>query len=234
MSEAARRFYENAEPVAVEGGYGVSLDGRTLRTPGRLVFATPTFALAQACAAEWAAQVGVIRPASMPLTRLANVAVERTPPTRGPIVESVAKYAETDLVCHRADRPARLVERQSAVWDPLLDWADGALGVRLQPVVGIGIDRRNLEAVSAIAARAAGLDDFRLTGLAHAAGLAGSCIIGFAMLHGALGGAQAAGAAALDEDWALETWGEDAEARARLAGQAAEFTALERFFATLT
>jgi chaperone required for assembly of F1-ATPase len=234
MSGAARRFYEKAEPVPVEGGYGVSLDGRTLRTPGRLVFATPTLALAKACAAEWAAQDDEIRPAAMPLTRLANVAVERTPRTRDAIVASVAKFAETDLVCHRADRPARLVERQSAVWDPLLAWAHGAIGVRLHAVVGIAIDPRNLEAVPVVAAGAAALDDFRLTGLAHAAGLAGSCVIAFAMLHRVLNAAEAAGAAALDEDWALETWGEDAEARARLAGQAAEFAALERFFATLT
>jgi len=115
----------------------------------------------------------------------------------------------------------------------LLDWTAAAIGVRLHAVEGVVADPRNAAAVAAIAARAAALDDFRLTGLAHAAGLAGSCAVAFALAHGRIGGAEAAGIAALDDEWALETWGEDAEARARLAGQAAEFAALDRFFAAL-
>ncbi|MBU6371466.1 MAG: ATPase [Alphaproteobacteria bacterium] len=234
MTEPARRFYAEAAVAPLDGGgFTVTLDGRKLRTPGRLVFATPTRALAEACAAEWAAQTAEIRPATMPLTRLVNVAVERTPQTRDAIVANVAKYAETDLLCHRADAPVRLVARQSAAWDPLLAWAAETLDVRLYPAAGIMIDPRNEEACAIVAARAAALNDFALTGLAHAAGLAGSCVIAFALARGRLSGAKAAGAASLDEEWSLETWGEDAEARARLVARAAEFASLETLFGAL-
>lgn len=234
MTEPARRFYAEAKAAPLDvGGYTVTLDGRSLRTPGRLVFAVPTWALAEACAAEWAGQEAQIQPASMPLTRLANVAIERTPPTRDAIVANVAKYAETDLLCHRADAPARLVERQAAAWDPLLAWAADALNLRLYASAGIMIDPRNFETQQVVATAAAALDDFRLTGLAHATGLSGSCVIGLALAHGRLSGPEAAGAASLDDEWSLETWGEDAEARRRLAAQAAEFTALGAYFAAL-
>lgn len=233
MTGPARRFYAKAEAVEIEGGFGVALDGRALRTPGKLPLVAPTRALAELCAAEWDAQADEIRPATMPVSRLANVAVERTPLARDAIVANIAQYAETDLLCHRADHPARLVERQAAAWNPLLDWAADALGVRLYPSTGILIDPRNPQAVPGIQALAAARDDFTLTGLAHATGLAGSCILGFALERGRISGAEAAGLASLDEDWSLETWGEDAEARARLAAQAAEFSALEAFFSAL-
>jgi chaperone required for assembly of F1-ATPase len=233
MTEAARRFYAKAEAAPVDGGFGVLLDGRTLRTPGRCVFAVPTLALAQACAAEWEAQTGEIRPGTMPLSRLANVAIERTPQTRAEIVANVGKYAETDLLCHRADHPARLAERQAGAWDPLLNWAAEALQVHLYPAAGIMIDPRNPEAAPVVEALAAALDDFRLTGLAHATGLAGSCILAFALERGRIGAAEAAGLASLDEEWSLETWGEDAEARQRLRAVASEFSALESYFRAL-
>lgn len=234
MTEPARRFYAEASAAPLDvGGYTVTLDGRSLRTPGRLVFAVPTRALAEACAAEWAAQEAHIQPSTMPLTRLANVAIERTPPTRDAIVSNVAKYAETDLLCHRADAPARLVARQAEAWDPLLEWVADAFNLRLYVSAGIIIDPRNPEAGPIVAAAAAALDDFRLTGLAHATGLSGSCVIGLALTHGRLSGSEAGGVANLDDEWSLETWGEDAEARRRLAAQAAEFAALGVYFSAL-
>ena len=233
MSEPTRRFYQAAEAVAHEGGFAVTLDGRALRTPGRLAFVVPTRALADLCAAEWAAQTDVIRPMAMPVTRLANVAIERAKDTRAALAEGVAKYAETDLLCHRAGHPQRLVERQAAAWDPLLEWAAAALGVRLHPVAGISADQRNIAAVAPLQALAGGLDDFRLTGLAHASGLTGSCILAIALLRGRLDGAAAAGLASLDEEWSLETWGEDAEARDRLVRLAGEIAAVDRFFRAL-
>ncbi|MES1203584.1 MAG: ATPase, partial [Pseudomonadota bacterium] len=88
-------------------------------------------------------------------------------------------------------------------------------------------------ALTALAARAAALDDFRLTGLAHGAGLAGSAVVAFAMLEQQIAGAEAFGAASLDDLFQLETWGEDAEARQRLNNQQVEYEALERFFTAL-
>src|SRR6266508_2142431 len=47
-----RRFYGRAEVAEGEGGFGVLLDGRPVKTPARRALAAPTRALAAALAAE--------------------------------------------------------------------------------------------------------------------------------------------------------------------------------------
>jgi chaperone required for assembly of F1-ATPase len=205
-----------------------------LRTPAKAWFVTPTRALAEASAAEWNAQGDSIAPETMPLTRLINVALDRTPHARAEMAAQVARFGETDLLCHRAEKPGSLFDRQAQLWDPLLAWADTHLEASLIAAPGIFAHGQPKGALAALAARAAALDDFRLTGLAHAAGLAGSAIIAFALAEGRVDAANAFEAAALDYVFQLETWGEDKEARERLDNQLAEYLALERFFRALT
>jgi chaperone required for assembly of F1-ATPase len=230
---ALRRFYKAASVVDIAEGFGVLLDTRALRTPSGAPFAAPSRALAELCAAEWNAQETYVIPARLPLTRLVNVALDRAPQTREALAAHVAKFAETDLTCHRAEAPAALVARQAEAWDPIVAWAQEALGAAPPVVVGIVAAPVAADVIDTFRAHAEALDDFRLTGLAHAAGLAGSALIAFALTHGRLDGAQAFSAAALDDLFSLENWGEDAEARARLDGQAAEFEALANYFAAL-
>lgn len=226
----ARRFYKRA---AVTPVHGVTLDERTLRTPGGAAFAAPTAALAQAIAAEWNAQGDHIVPASMPLTQLAFAAIDWTVKSRDQLAQYVAAYAETDLCCHRADAPAALIARQAAVWDPLVAWAADAHGLTLPVVTGVIAADVDPLMRDRLAAHALSLDDFRLTALAQATGLAGSALIALA-LHGRRIDAETAyQAAALDTLWSLEHWGEDAEARAKLDTQRAEFDNIARFLATL-
>jgi chaperone required for assembly of F1-ATPase len=228
----ARRFYKAVATTPVGAGFAVTLDGRTLRSPATTVFAAPTEALAAACAAEWDAQRDVIRHETMPLTRLVNVAIDHTPRVREELANTLAKFAETDLLSHRAERGA-LALRQAGSWDPLLAWADQTLGAPLKVVAGIIAQVQPATSLAALAERAGREDDFHLTGLAHAAGLAGSAVIAFALRAGRLSGQAAFEASALDDLYQLQTWGEDEEARQRLNNQRAEFLALEQFFAAL-
>ncbi len=233
MTNAARKFYKAAAAMEHPDGFAVALDGRVLRAPGGGVFITPTRALAAACAAEWDAQGESIAPITMPLTRLCNVAIERTPHTHGAVAGHVGSYAETDLVSHRAQAPASLVARQAGAWDPLIAWMDATYAVRLPVVTGIApapVEERMRRRVEEVAD---GLDDFRLTGLAHTAGLAGSAAIAFALMHNRLDARTAFDAACLDDLFGLETWGEDELARERLANIFLEFQALQRFFQAL-
>ncbi len=230
--EAPRRFYKAASVAPAEGGFAVLLDGRRLRTPAKVQFVMPTRALAEACAAEWNGQGESILAETMPITRLCNVALDYAPGARAELARHISKFGETDLVCHRADRPPALVARQAAAWDPLLAWAE-AIGAPLNAAPGILALAQPASSLEALARRAAALDDFRLIGLAHGAGLAGSALIAFALAEGRMSGQAAFVAAALDDLYQLETWGEDDEARQRLNNQAAEFAALEQFFAAL-
>jgi len=105
--------------------------------------------------------------------------------------------------------------------------------VKLPIVPGVIAARVDAQTLAALRAQAAALDEFRLTALWQAAGLAGSALIAFALVRGCLTPQQAFEASALDNLWSLEKWGEDAEARVRLNNQRAEFEALGRFIAAL-
>lgn len=222
-----RRFYTTA--TVADDGAGIMLDARRLKTPRGAAFAAPTRALAEAMAAEWEEQGDHIIPASMPLTQLAFAAIDHTPARRDELTAYVAKFGETDLVCHRADSPAPLVARQTTLWDPIVVWAAHDLGVALPVVTGILAADVAPESLETLAAHAATLDDFRLTALAQATGLAGSALIAFMLTRGRIDAETAFSMAALDDLYAQETWGEDAEAQTRLDSQRAEFENIARF-----
>lgn len=216
MNTPARRFYKSVSVVENDGGFGIALDQRTLRTPKGAVFNAPTRKLAEAIAEEWDAQGEHIRPATMPLTQLAFASVDVTPDRRAELARTVAKYVATDLVCHRAESPAALVERQERVWGPIHAWAEERLHMRLPVVTGVLPAEIPPQHTTVIEWEVDDLDDFRRTALAQAVTLSGSALVGFALLEGRLTAEEAYQAAALDEEWSLERWGEDSEARAKL------------------
>ncbi len=232
-TEPVRRFYASAAAVEDAGAHSVRLDQRTLKTPSGKPLRLPTRALAEAVAAEWDAQGELIVPATMPITRYAFAAVDLMASKRAEIARDLAKYINTDLVAHRADAPPPLVARQSAVWDPIVDWGEHRLHLRIPVVTGIMPADIPPQHRTVLEWEIDDLDDFRAMALAQAVTLAGSILIGFAFLEGKLGAEAAFAAAALDNLWSLENWGEDAEARARLEAQRAEWIALQRFVTAL-
>lgn len=228
-----KRVYERATVTPGDGGMGVALDGRPVRTPGRAPLVLPSAALAEAVAGEWNDQGERVDPRAMPLMQLAATAIDRVRPARAAIVDEVARYAETDLVCYRADRPAELAARQQAAWDPVLDWLAGRYRARLIPVVGILAKPQDPDALAALRAAVAGEDDFALTGLATAAGALGSLALALGLRDGAFAPEEAHGLSRLDETYQSERWGADAEAEAAAHAQAEEMRAVARFFALL-
>lgn len=224
-----KRVYKAASSGAVDGGWSVALDGRPLRTPGRSEVILPSAALAAAVAAEWEAQHGDIRPATMPLFRLAATAIDRTRAQRERVVGETAGYAGSDLVCYRAEQPAALAARQQAVWQPLIEWATARYDAALAVTAGIVPTRQSPAALKAFAAAVAALDDFRLTALHDLTGACGSLVIALALLEGRLDAEAAFAASQLDETFQIEAWGEDTEAAARRRSLAADIAAAARF-----
>lgn len=210
------------------------LDERRLRTPRGAVFNAPTRALAEAMVAEWDAQAEHILPSTMPLTQLAFAAIDHTPQRRDELIQYIAKFGETDLICHRAESPAPLVARQTTLWDPMIVWAQHDLGVMLPVVTGILAAQVPAEALETLGAHAAALDDFQLTALSQAAGLGGSAIIAFALIRQRIDAETAFALTALDDLYGQQTWGQDAEAQARLDRQRAEFENIARFIGLLS
>jgi chaperone required for assembly of F1-ATPase len=229
-----RRFYAETGVASAPGGFAVTLDGRPVKTPAKAGLVVPTAALAEALAAEWAAQDVYIDPHTMPLTRLANVAVDRAATTRADMAAMIAKYGETDLLCHRAEAPERLRALQAKHWDPPLAWAEQALAIRLDSVAGIIAAPPSADACARIEAVALGFGDFALTGLAHAVGVTGSAVLGLCIAHRVPPVADDLHqAASLDELWSLETWGEDDDLRTRVERVRLELAALEVWFERL-
>jgi chaperone required for assembly of F1-ATPase len=216
-----------------DGGWRVTLDGKPMRTPGKNELVLPNAALAAAISAEWEAQREEIRPVTMPLTRLAATAVDRTAAQRDLVVAETANYADTDLVCYRADHPPALAARQHAVWQPLIDWASQRHGVALAVTSGIVPARQSSATLSAFAAIVAAQDEFRLTALHTLTATCGSLVIALALIEGRLDAEAAFAASQLDETFQIEAWGEDAEAAVRRRNIAADIAATARFLELL-
>lgn len=228
-----RRVYRTVSIASTEGGFEVRLDGRPLRTPAKRALAVPTHGLAEAIAHEWAAQGEILRPSDMHLTQLANTAIDRIAADRQGVIDAVAAYGETDLLCHRAAGPATLVQRQAASWQPLLDWLAGTYGAALIVTEGVLPQPQPAEALAAIRAAVARLDDLSLTAVHHATALLGSAVLALAVHAGRLDAAAAMALSHVDEDFQSERWGEDSQAADRRRAMLAELTATELFLRLL-
>lgn len=228
-----KRVYKEVTTVPAAGGWGIALDGRPMRTPGKNPLVVPSAPLAGAIAAEWDAQLDDIRPAAMPLTRLAATAIDRTASLRDKVIEEVANYAGTDLVCYHAEHPPALAARQQAAWQPLIDWATARYDAALAVTSGVIPTRQSPAALKAFAAAVAAQDDFRLTALHALTGACGSLVIALAVVEARLDADEAFAASQLDETFQIEAWGEDDEAVVRRRALAADIGAASRFLELL-
>jgi len=219
-----KRFWKT---VAIDAERGIRLDDRPVRTPGRVPLLLPTDALAHAVADEWRAigEGEEIDPRAMPLTGLGNAAIDRVGADRTLFAAGLAQYAESDLLCYRADTPADLVERQAAAWDPLLDWARSRYDVHINVATGI-LHRAQPEPTltrlgEAIAAR----DAFELAALSPIVTIGGSLIVALALAERAATAEQLWDAITLDEEYQAERWGHDPLAEAGIAARRRDFGA---------
>jgi chaperone required for assembly of F1-ATPase len=224
-SALPKRFYRNVTVALGEGGFSVLLDGRGAKTPGRRPLATASRAVAEAIAAEWEAQPEVIDPAAMPLTRLANAAIDRVANDMNAVRAEIVKYAGTDAICYRAEGPAGLVAAQDRCWSPLVHWAKSALRARLSLAAGIVHVPQDPTVTDTVRAAIEPLGALALAALHVVTTLAGSAIIALALQRGRITPEQAWEAAHVDEDWQMAQWGADDIALTRRAARRREFDA---------
>ncbi|HEX8639955.1 MAG TPA: ATP12 family protein [Allosphingosinicella sp.] len=224
-----KRFYRE---VTAEDGE-IRLDGRPVRTPAGHPLRLPGDRLAQAVAEEWRAQGERVDPRSMPITGLANAAIDRVAPDKEAFATGLARYGDSDLLCYRAEGPAGLVERQAGLWDPLLAWARRRYDIDFEIVRGVIPRAQNAVTLDRLARAVHARSPFELAGLSPLVTLSGSLVVGLAVAEGAAGVDQAWSAAALDEQWQAEQWGEDADAAKALEARRGDFAAAARFLLLL-
>jgi chaperone required for assembly of F1-ATPase len=225
-----RRFWTE---VAVGPDRVPLLDGRPIRTPGRAPLALPTDALADGVAAEWRAVGETVDPRAMPLTGLANAAIDRVAPAHDGFAAVLARYGESDLVCYRADAPAGLVERQAAAWDPVLGWAAARYDVSFAVASGVMHRPQPPATLARLGEAVRALDPFRLAGLSPLVTITGSLVLALMLIEAATDADSAWDAATVDERWQAEQWGEDALAAEAFAARRREFGAAVEFLALL-
>jgi chaperone required for assembly of F1-ATPase len=219
-----KRFYTSAGVAEMPEGFVVTLDGKSVRTPGKKLLAAPVRELADAMAAEWEAQVETIDPMAMPLTRLANSTIDGVVDQVPAVAADMAKYFASDLLFYRAGFPEALVTRQSQHWDPPLRWAADELGARFILTEGVMHVTQPEKALAAVTA-ALPSEAWRVAAMHLVTTITGSALLALALFRGALSKEQVWAAAHVDDDWNAQTWGADDEVAARKASRLRDFEA---------
>lgn len=212
-----KRFYKDVAVAAQEeSGFAVQLDGKSVRTPSANTVLLPNEATALLVAREYEAQGDEIDPATMPVTRLVNTAIDGVAAHAQTVLEDVLRYVTGDLVCYRAPSPERLVELQAQAWDPVLDWAQQHMGAHFVLAEGVIHVEQPREAIAAVSAYMRQKNEpFRLAALHVMTTLMGSALLSLAVEARELTPDEAWSAAHVDEDWNIGLWGADSEATLR-------------------
>jgi len=223
-----KRFWKD---VTIDAKRVVRLDGKPVRTPGRVPLALPSNALAQAIAEEWRAITGNVDPRAMLLTGLANAAIDRITPKPEAFAAGLAEYAESDLLCYRAEGPPELIARQQAAWDPLLAWAAQHYDVRFVTVTGVMHRAQPPATIARLGAAMAAHRAFTLAALSPIVTITGSLVGALALAERATDAETLWRAAHIDEDWQAELWGADPLAEAARETRRRDYDAAVRFLA---
>jgi chaperone required for assembly of F1-ATPase len=223
-----RRHYRDAACGPVGAGHGVLLDESPALTPLGRPLAVAIEPLARDIAAEWQAQARVIDMETMPLTRIANTAIDKVGAARRGVIAELIKYAGADLVCYRAEAPSGLVEREARHWDPIVDWARQFTGEKPVLACGIVAVDQPVRLLDALSGHADAHDDLELAALAMLSTITGSALIALALSFRAVEAEAAWVAAHVDEDWQIEHWGEDGHVARRRERMRRDFAAAVR------
>ncbi len=135
--ELPKRFYKDASVEERSGGFRIVLDGRGVKTPKKRDLELTTRALAQAIAHEWAAQGERIDPATMPLTGIANSAIDAVADRLAEVAADIRAFAGNDLICYRARRAGGADREAECSLEPDSNLGEEALGADF--LVGEGV-----------------------------------------------------------------------------------------------
>jgi chaperone required for assembly of F1-ATPase len=229
MKKKHHLYQEVRTQEIAPGKWQIFLDEKPIKTPAGNPVIVPTRGLADAIAGEWRSEGDKMRRERMGLARLANTAIDRVSENRALAVAELLKFAGGDLLCFRASGPTQLAERQSAVWDPLMEWAGKRYGISLETRCDIAPLTLRSGDVAALNSLLLQVDEFSLAGLVAAANILGSVILALALREGRVDAAQTLEAADLDSRYQAEIWGEDSELTSRNANRLKDVSVIAQF-----
>lgn len=221
------------EVVEQDGTFALQRNGRSLMTPAGQPYVLRSGDLARAVCEEWKAQGEKVDPKTMPLSQLVATALDVVPKERAKIHEHLVAYTQSELLCHRAERPEDLAKKQHDTWQPIIEWCKGGFGVDFSLGCGVMPVRQQKETIDTLRAALKSFDDFLLAGLSLAVDSSGSLILGLALTEGYLTAEKVFEASELDVDFQAKTWGKDPVTQARQDEIMADLKACERWFSFL-
>lgn len=228
-----KRFWTAAAAMPADHGWTIALDGKPVRTPARAALLLPTSDLADAIAGEWQAQGETVNPRAMPLTGLANAAIDWVAPEPASFAARLAAYAGTDLIAYRAEGPASLAAMQAAAWDVWTAWLDRRLGAALTLTTGIMHVAQPPATLERVAAAFAAFGPFQLAALDPIVTITGSAVLGLAVAAGEMDAGAAYDTAHVDARWQEQQWGRDPLAEHAEAVRRADLAAAVQFLRLL-
>ena len=172
-----KRFYQEVAVRADGLGAAVLLDGKPIRTPAKAQLRMPNAALAEAVAQEWRAQGERIEPETMPLTKLANSAIDGVRGREEAVIDDILAFAGSDLVCYRAEGPEELVALQGQHWDKVLAFAKDDLAAPLKLAQGVAHIEQKRASLDRIRHCLGAFDAFSLAALHVMTTLTGSALL---------------------------------------------------------
>ena len=166
----------------------------------------------------------------MPLTALAQGALDQVAHDRDRIVSRIAAFADSDMLYFRAEETQQaLADNQAEKWDPLLEWARTRYDVSFHLVRGIMHRSQRRETITRLGQAVEAQDDFTIAAMLSLVGLSGSLVATLALVETAYDAQTLWPLANLEELWQEEQWGRDELAVATRKVKQAEFEAAVQF-----
>lgn len=225
-----KRFWKDATIVTLDDGFGVALDGHKLRTPSKAELIVPTHAIAKLITDEWIAQEDAVDPEKMPATRMANSAIDKVSQTHSAVVDMLAQYGGSDLLCYRAHSPEELIERQEAQWDPILEWSEREFNAHLLVTKGVMPIEQDPTSLANLKQQVSGQSDFALSAFHDLVALSGSLILALAVRSNHIDVNTAWNLSRIDEQWQIDLWGPDEAALESAQIKQSAFQFAKRFY----
>jgi len=210
-----KRFYKSVgvKEIDVDGStkFEVTLDGRSLRTPGRNPMQFSNEAFAMALAAEWDSQTSEkgIEPSTMPLMTLVSTAIDHIAVDPNPTIENILKYFPTDTACYIADEEDRILrKRQLKLFTPVIKKLSKKFGVRIETTEAlIGPVPHPPESLNKMRDVVELMDPLTLSALQCATMECKSFILGLSLVSRVITVKEAQECARIEEEFQIENWG---------------------------
>eukprot|EP01038_Epipyxis_sp_PR26KG_P008666 gene8666-11709_t len=217
LSEIAKAsIYQSLIPVFIYGLnkrlYNITLDGKVLKTPGRLPLSLPNPIIATAIAAEWDAQTDYkkgIQPVTMPLMTLISTSIDQVSIRPDITIDNCMRYLATDSALYFTNDTDRLLlMKQKQNYLPVIKWWNRTFEIDLETTDSMSTKLLHPhEVVNKVKTLLSNMDPYTLTAVQSATYECKSLVLGLAYVCRFLSLEEVIKASRIEEEFQLEIWG---------------------------